>query len=282
NDNPFKHSVFTTLPTPIFSYGHRNAQGLAWGNVNGTWRLYSSEHGDHSDDEVNFIQQGQNYGWPKVAGVADDNYTTADDATDGYTFNNVLANANVTSETAWANAQANYKNPIFDFFNWNPAQIEPSNTGNIFNWPTIAPSSIDFYNGGIPGWKNSLLVTSLKYGMFRLKLNAAGDGIDSTSSSNMVDTFPILHSWRVRDVAIDPVATHGILWVIIDSSGSTSGPTGGFSGGSANTKDGGKVLKLTYKNVITLPVNFIAFTGKLLPDKTILLNWTAETDLEHN
>jgi PQQ-dependent dehydrogenase (s-GDH family) len=282
NDNPFKHSVFTTLPTPIFSYGHRNAQGLAWGQVNGTWRLYSSEHGDHSDDEVNIIESGKNYGWPKVAGVADDNYTTADDATDGYTFNNVLANQNVTSETAWAATQPNFKNPIFDFFNWNAPMIEPSNTGNIFNWPTIAPSSIDFYNGSIPGWKNSLLVTSLKYGMFRLKLNANGDAIDSSSSTNLVDTFPILHGWRVRDVAIHPTATSGIFWAVIDSSGSTSGPTGGFNGTNVNTKDGGKVLKLTYKSTLTLAVDFISFTGKLLPNKTILLNWVASVDQNHS
>jgi PQQ-dependent dehydrogenase (s-GDH family) len=283
NDNPFTHSLYPTLPTPIYSYGHRNAQGLAWGNVNGTWRLYSSEHGDHSDDEVNIIEAGKNYGWPKVAGMADDNYNTYDDLSDGFTFNNVLANQNVTSEIAWANANsANYKNPIFDFFNWNGAQIEPSNTGNIFNWPTIAPSSIDFYNGAIPGWKNSLIVTSLKYGAFRLKLNANGDGIDSTSSNIAVDTFPLLHGWRVRDIAINPNPISGKIWAVIDSSGSTSGPTGGFNGGNSATKDGGKILLLTYKTMLTLPVHFVSFTGNLLTDRTILLNWVAETDEQHN
>ena len=56
NDNPFFHSApFGMLKTPVYSYGHRNAQGLVWGNVAGTWRLYSSEHGDKSDDEVNSI-----------------------------------------------------------------------------------------------------------------------------------------------------------------------------------------------------------------------------------
>src|SRR6185369_10094415 len=208
--------VFTSLRTPVFSYGHRNAQGLVWGNVNGTWRLYSSEHGDHSDDEVNIIQSGKNYGWPKVAGLADNNYTSTDDATDGFTFNNILANQTVTDEITWASAQPNYVNPIFDFFNWNPGQIETSNTGNIFNWPTIAPSSIDLYSSTqIPGWKNSLLVTSLKYGLFRLKLNSAGDNIDSTICTNAVDTFPLLHSWRIRDIAISP--NGGYIWAITDS-----------------------------------------------------------------
>jgi glucose/arabinose dehydrogenase len=281
NDNPFKHSIFTNLPTPIYSYGHRNAQGLAWGNVNGTWRLYSSEHGDRSDDEVNIIQSGKNYGWPKVTGMADDNYNTFDDATDGFTMNNILANATVADEKTFANSTPNYENPLFDFLNWSSAQIETINTGNIFTWPTIAPSSIDFYNGAIPGWKNSLLVSSLKYGMFRLKLNSTGNMIDSTISTNAVDTFPLLHSWRVRDIAINPSATSGVFWVIIDSSGSTSGPTGGFGGGNSNTKDGGKILKLTYKTLLSLPISYTSFTGKLQTDKTVRLNWTAETDQDH-
>src|SRR5690606_11002229 len=78
NDNPVNHSVpaFSALKTPVYSYGHRNAQGIAWGNVNGTWRLYSSEHGDKSDDEVNNIVAGGNYGWPRVAGLGDENYSS--------------------------------------------------------------------------------------------------------------------------------------------------------------------------------------------------------------
>jgi hypothetical protein len=279
NDNPFTHSVFTSLPTPVYSYGHRNAQGLVWGNVNGSWRLYSSEHGDHSDDEVNIIQPGKNYGWPKVSGLSDDNYNTGDDASDNFTFNNILANQNVTSETSWANATSDYTNPVFTFFNWSPAQIETSNTGNIFNWPTIAPSGIDFYNSlQIPGWQNSLLVTSLKYGMFRLKLKSTGDAIDSSVCTYAVDTFPLLHSWRVRDIAISP--NGGYIWAIIDSTGNTSGPTGGFdgSGNSNATKSGGMILKLSFKNLIILPVNIISFTGKLATDNTVHLNWEAVID----
>ena len=279
NDNPFTHST-NGLRTPVYSYGHRNAQGLVWGNVNSTWRLYSSEHGDHSDDEVNIIEAGKNYGWPKVAGVADNNYTTADDASDGFTFNNILANQSVSDEITFANANANYKDPIFDFFNWNPAQIETSNTGNIFNWPTIAPSSIDLYTSTqIPGWQNSLLVTSLKYGMFRLKLKSTGDAIDSTICTNAVDTFPLLHSWRVRDIAISP--NGGYIWAITDSSGSTSGPTGGFNGSSTSTKSPGMILRLTYKNLMPLPVTFISFSGRLMADKTVELKWEATIDQKH-
>lgn len=252
NDNPFFYSSapFTALKTPVYSYGHRNAQGLVWGNANGTWRLYSSEHGDKSDDEVNNIQAGWNYGWPKVAGMAPDNNYSSLDA---FVNNDRLANGLINyAEDTWA-TNNNMHRPLFCTFNWGASAI-PADGSNIFTWGTIAPSSIDFYNGNIPGWKNSLLVTSLKYGMYRLKLKADGSFVDSSSSSNTVDTFPLLHGWRVRDVAINKIPNSGILWVVIDSTGSTSGPTGGFSGGSNPTKDGGKVLKLTYKTLITLPL----------------------------
>ena len=252
NDNPFNHSTapFTVLKTPVYSFGHRNAQGLVWGNANGTWRLYSSEHGDKSDDEVNNILSGTNYGWPKVAGLGPDNNYSSLDA---FANNDELANGLVNySENTWATTN-NMQRPLFSTFNWAASAI-PADGSNIFTWPTIAPSSIDFYKGNIPGWKNSLLVTSLKYGMYRLKLKPTGDFVDSSSSTNTVDTFPLLHSWRVRDVAINPVANSGTFWVVIDSTGSTSGPTGGFNGSSTATKDGGKVLRLTYKTLITLPL----------------------------
>jgi glucose/arabinose dehydrogenase len=260
DDNPFNHSsaAFSSLKTPVFSYGHRNAQGIAWGNINGSWHLYSSEHGDKSDDEVNEIFQGKNYGWPRVAGMCEDNYTTADDgAPDFFTNNNTLAGQTITNEAAsFCNVPANNnQRPMFSTFNWTPAQLEAIDNGNIFTWPTIAPSGIDFYSGSqLPGWRNSLLVTSLKYGMFRLKLNTAGTYIDSLVSTNAVDTFPLLHGWRVRDLAVDRFNGGAYIWVAIDSSGSTSGPTGGFSGSSSSTRDGGKILKLTYKNMTTLAI----------------------------
>ncbi len=50
---------------PVYSIGHRNAQGLFFGP---TGILYSSEHGPSSDDEFNIIEAGRNYGWPDVMG----------------------------------------------------------------------------------------------------------------------------------------------------------------------------------------------------------------------
>ncbi|GEO04520.1 hypothetical protein AAE02nite_21840 [Adhaeribacter aerolatus] len=64
-------SVPADNPIPgsrVWSWGHRNAQGLVWG-PNGN--LYSSEHGDASNDELNLIGKSNNYGWPTVEGYCD-------------------------------------------------------------------------------------------------------------------------------------------------------------------------------------------------------------------
>jgi glucose/arabinose dehydrogenase len=48
----------------IWSYGHRNPQGLAWDPA--TRRLWETEHGPRGGDELNLIRKGGNYGWPLV------------------------------------------------------------------------------------------------------------------------------------------------------------------------------------------------------------------------
>ena len=57
-DNPFPNS-------PVYSYGHRNVEGLAWDEEG---QLFASEFGSSSYDEVNRVEPGENYGWPEVEG----------------------------------------------------------------------------------------------------------------------------------------------------------------------------------------------------------------------
>jgi glucose/arabinose dehydrogenase len=60
-DNPYPGN-------PMWSRGHRNIQGLAYTDKG---HLFASEHGDAMDDEVNYIQKGAFYGWPRIEGFAD-------------------------------------------------------------------------------------------------------------------------------------------------------------------------------------------------------------------
>ena len=61
-DNPFRGKG-GALPT-IWSYGHRNPQGLAFHPATG--ELYDAEHGPRGGDELNLVLPGRNYGWPVI------------------------------------------------------------------------------------------------------------------------------------------------------------------------------------------------------------------------
>lgn len=56
-DNPFG--------TEVYSYGHRNPQGIMWDSEGNLW---STEHGPTARDELNLILPGENYGWPEIIG----------------------------------------------------------------------------------------------------------------------------------------------------------------------------------------------------------------------
>jgi glucose/arabinose dehydrogenase len=121
NDNPFV--ARSGARAEIWSYGHRNPQGLAINPADGT--LWEQEHGAMGGDEVNLIAHGKNYGWPLVSyGV---NY-------DGSKVGNGAATA------------PGIEAPLF---HWTPS-IAPSGmsfyTGDLF-----------------PAWKGSLFNGALKF-----------------------------------------------------------------------------------------------------------------------
>lgn len=66
SDNPFPNN-------PVWSYGHRNAQGLVMVGS----KMFSSEHGPNSDDEINIIEKGRNYGWPNIKGFCNESGETS-------------------------------------------------------------------------------------------------------------------------------------------------------------------------------------------------------------
>lgn len=218
-DNPFTNGG---QPTPIYTYGHRNPQGLVWGSVNGVPILYSSEHGPFSDDELNIIESGRNYGWPNVIGFCDGNYNNR--TTGGFTIVNEQNNC----------AALNVREPIRSLF---PVSNPPSSGDNML-WPSTAPSGIEFYGStAIPGWENSILVANLKKGTItRFKLSLAGNAIIS-------DTLHYFRGLgRFRDVVVSPDGMK--IYVACDSSGSTSGPTGSVTTTPANP---GSILEFTFQ-----------------------------------
>jgi aldose sugar dehydrogenase len=100
-DNPFAGS-------PVYSFGHRNAQGLAWHPQVST--MYASEHGPTGEfglccrDKVNVIKAGNNYGWPVVTGQAGDPRFVDPIATSGTSDTWAPSGILVPSRGPWQNS----------------------------------------------------------------------------------------------------------------------------------------------------------------------------------
>ena len=215
-DNP----VIDGVRSHVFSYGHRNPQGFVFA-ADATF--YSAEHGPATDDEINIIEAGRNYGWPQVAGYADDQ---------NYTFENWAASAPtpcaealeaegglpdsvpVETETGWSHPDAT--SPLLTLFTV-PNDYDFQASGGA----TIAAGGLDLYTvaEGVPGWADALLVTSLNRGaIYRLTLSADGRRVEGEPLEEFKTTN------RYRDLAIRPDGR--AFYILTDNDGPTRDASG--------------------------------------------------------
>jgi len=135
-DNPIPGS-------PVWNWGQRNIQGMVYA-MN---KLYSSMHGNTTDDEINILVKGRNYGWPNVEGMC-----------------------NTASEVTFC-ADSNVVEPIYT---WTPT-IAPSGI-DFYDHPMFPE---------VQG--TLIMTSLKDEQLYRLYLNAGFDGIDSTGVFNTVN-----------------------------------------------------------------------------------------------
>jgi PQQ-dependent dehydrogenase (s-GDH family) len=231
SDNP----VLNGARSHIYSYGHRNPQGLAFGPGG---RLYESEHGPSSDDEVNVIEAGRNYGWPDIAGFKDDrgyaysNWSQSSPAPcRSLTFDSITIPPSVPQqkESSWDH---DFAPPIATFFT-----VPPDYDFARLRSATIAPAGIDLYtSSAIPGWNASVLVTGMRSGaVYRVKLAADGH----SASGEPVEYFKTTN--RYRDVALSPDGRR--IFLSMDDHGTTQDDANNSTTSLANP---GAILEFTY------------------------------------
>jgi PQQ-dependent dehydrogenase (s-GDH family) len=245
-DNPF---ATASHPSAVWSTGHRNPQGLAYAVVGGAGRLYESEHGPFSDDELNLIERGKNYGHPLVIGYADGNY---DGLAAGVSDRAALPGPWHTSYPLIGSERANaaalgpatYRDPLKTLYPNGHAFLTTlfektkAHAPDAPEWPSEAPSSLAVYTAtAIPGWHHSLLLPTLKHGkLIRLKLNADGTAI-------VGDTLTYFKApVRYRDVALSPDGRR--IYLATDSASVTSDPS---KEDPKSTSCKGCILEFTYQ-----------------------------------
>ena len=137
SDNPIVNGV----RSHVYSYGHRNPQGLVFGPGG---LLYAAEHGPSTDDELNLITPGANYGWPLVAGYKDDrsyaysNWSASSPEpcrTLKFSSLNIPASVPQTKESSF---HGSFAAPLATFFTV-PAGYELAKSGTA----TIAPAGLE-------------------------------------------------------------------------------------------------------------------------------------------
>ena len=236
-DNP----IIKGVQSHIFTYGHRNPQGIAAGRDGA---IYVSEHGDKTDDEVNRLKPGGNYGWPYVAGYNDGqsyqyvNWSAAENCED-LEFDNKSApppGVPVMNESDFDDPS--FEPPLVTFGTVeNGYNFTSFGCDYLYCWPTVAPSSLRLYPSDvIPGWENNtFLMTTLKAGrIFQLTLQ-------QNQSSLVREPSELFRSEnRYRDVAFNPDGR--TIYVITD----TGGPVQDINGRAANLRNPGSILVFRY------------------------------------
>ncbi|MFN7934698.1 MAG: glucose/sorbosone family PQQ-dependent dehydrogenase [Bryobacteraceae bacterium] len=240
-DNPKLDGVVSH----VFTYGHRNTQGIDFAS-DGT--LYASEHGPKSDDEVNILKRGGNYGWPNVAGLRDGKaYVYARWAESSVPcsqmkFSDLEIPASVPREPESAFRKP-FTPPIATMFtvpNGFNFQDPKCEGVHYICWPTVGPSSIEYYESkgtGIPGWDKVLMVTTLKRGsLYVVPLRKDGQAV----AAKFWRYFQ--QENRFRDTAVSPDGK--TIFIATDSGGLVES-----SGGGVTTKmqDPGSILAYTYE-----------------------------------
>jgi PQQ-dependent dehydrogenase (s-GDH family) len=240
--NPY--NSYLGVQSAVWNMGHRNVQGFATATFGGTDYIFGSSHGPFSDDEINVMEAGKNYGHPLVIGKSSDgnyNQAKAGPSNGSLPFLSATGEAdNVVAINALPFGNG-YKDPLYTFYpvpkgstttcSSSPNQYyiqdiyrNCAGTGTNNFWKSEAPSGLGIYTSSvIPGWKNSFLLASLKWGrLLRVKLNSTITGL--TTVDGVVDTMPYFESRnRYRDMAISPDGKD--LFIVMDKSLSTSGPS---------------------------------------------------------
>ncbi|WP_206281557.1 glucose/sorbosone family PQQ-dependent dehydrogenase [Streptomyces prasinopilosus] len=225
-DNP----VLAGVRSHVYTYGHRNAQGLAFG-PDGT--LYQNEMGPKTDDEINVLRSGGNYGWPNVSGYQDDKaYVYGNWSASWPTPCEELTFSNFEiPETVPVRKESDFTKPFVEpirtfgtvesDFDFEDPACRPSGEAAVC-WPTIAPSGFEHYGTsrkaagatgeGIPGWENSLVMTTLKDGtLYRVDLTDDGRRVSKV-------TRLLTEQNRFRDTEFS--ADGKSVFAITDSAGS--------------------------------------------------------------
>ncbi len=239
-DNPKLKGVVSH----VLTYGHRNPQGLDFG-PDGT--LYSSEQGPKTDDEVNILKAGGNYGWPNVAGLKDNKayefarWAEAKTPCSQLSFSDLAIHPSVPRqpETAFKKRMVDPLATMFTVpsdFNFH----DPICKGiDFICWATVAASSIEHYQSegtGIPGWDRVLFVTTLKRGsLYVLPLTPDG----KTAAGYFSRYFQSEN--RFRDTAVSP--DRRTIYIATDPGGLAEAVGGGTV---QRMQDRGAILAFTY------------------------------------